>query len=650
MGSQGDGFADQSVGLAFDSEVNEGSNSSSARLNDGYALEGESKVSEEYAQFKERLKKQRRLRNGSLNPTAQGMRRPLTARYSEGAGYSRLYDGIEFDRGSKWERFQRWVTKRWSRWWDRLLWMCIASVRSCGFMVDGVDAIRATQRGSADRAEEDPGDLSPESIVLRHNVKLGVACICLVFATALEPILLKVMTDHAKIDDQRDYRYVLAQLLILSHVPLALGSLLFYAWQHSRTTLESCDFPKTWFVILAFLNSLHMLLLVVPCGSVPAPLTILLPHAGVPFTLVVAAIASLMSYLLDVFFPEVPDLPGQSTGPEREYFVVNGGRPTSIRKALKAFFCTQPQGLISIIFICAGIAVGLYPILTKNIDALGLHSYCFNEPDCASSTVLFLFAALPASLSVICEERALVRYAIPVSPIVLHGWLIPMQFLFGALLAPVGRHLQHPSRMWGNVSVELKGISDEVSDGLRCILLGEESGIGLIGTDPTWCEPLLPSLILFLLVSFAFHVLTLFVMRRGTEICLRICTGIAIPIGWGVLVFYDVNFHRQGAGEPTQVVISPFSKIAMVCVVIGVFFHKTVVEPEPNFILTSPFEERDRLYIETIAERHRRTLMDQKSRSIITNMQRGRLGSTTSAPKDNEENEDNLEGGQGSIA
>jgi hypothetical protein len=128
-------------------------------------------------------------------------------------------------------------------------------------------------------------------------------------------------------------------------------------------------------------------------------------------------------------------------------------------------------------------------------------------------------------------------------------------------------------------------------------VFGEETGMGIIVvTDPDACKPLPPLLVLFVAVSFSFHMLTLSVMRNGTELLLRLCTAGAVPVGWVALVLYDIYFgpHVDPALPTTQLTVSWYSQLAMLLVVAGIMLHRTVEEPSTDFVLTSPFEERDR--------------------------------------------------------
>jgi hypothetical protein len=84
-------------------------------------------------------------------------------------------------------------------------------------------------------------------------------------------------------------------------------------------------------------------------------------------------------------------------------------------------------------------------VFARDEGALGGNSACFfYDNKCKDSTLVLLLSALPAALSSVCLERTLVSYSVPVPPMLLHAWLVPMQLVFGTLLAPLGRHLQNP--------------------------------------------------------------------------------------------------------------------------------------------------------------------------------------------------------------
>jgi len=564
---------------------------------------------------------------------AQGRNPPLSL-YFPG-------EEVEFDRGDTWTRFKTSLSRKKARAWGRITLTFTTFVRSCGFLVDEIDT---------DRVMEESGTNIPVEC-WPHNVKLGCAIVCLTLVTALEPVLLKVMSDHAIVDELRDYRYLLAQLLVLSHLPLAVGSGLWYACKHHITTKESCAFPKLLFVLLAFLNALHMIMLVVPVGSVPGPLVVLLVHTKIPFEKIVAGVVALLVIAFDYIFPVLPQPLGgrrqaepisnvdamlhtqygdvTNAGPNRAdangftsrnavegaWFPGQDGDDSNAAKhsilsrvfASSAAYFPSRAVAVSGSLILIGTALAVYPIFDKDASGLGRNSQCFffNEK-CQDSTIIFLLSSIPAALSSLVLEKTLVQYSLPVPPLLLHSWVVPMQFVFGTMLAPVGRHFQNPTRPWNNISDHLVGIDIEFQEGLRCILYGEVTGMGLIHhSDPEWCKPLLPLLILFVAVSFSFHMLTLHVAKNGTELSLRLTTILAVPLGWCALVAYENHFRPNvDPVVPTNIVISNWSKAAMVFVVLGIYFNTAIEEPHTDFVLTSRFEDRDT----ALAESHRVTL------------------------------------------
>jgi len=519
--------------------------------------------------------------------------------------YMRLDEGIEFDRGSKREQCLRWTKRRYESLRFNIRMILVRGLRACGFVLDYIDAARVLRIENVESRLEQ---------MHYHNLFLALAGCCLIVVTALEPVILKIMADHSQTVGG-DYRYILAQLLTLLHIPLCVGSAIWYSCKNSTTALESCDFPKKWFVALAFLNALHMIMLVVACGAVPANLTILLVHANIPFTTLISALIAIASSCYYFMVPEPYPL-------KRKERVLVGHVPHSNSGYescvifIKDIWVKWSHTLLSSGLLVAGVIFGIVPVLSKNENALGTRSFCYQfNNECAASTVLFLLSSVPAAISSLFEEIALVRYSVPVAPIILHGWLVPMQFVFGILLAPVGRYLQHPTDTWHNVTFEMDGLNRDIGAGLRCIIMGEVTGVRVVGMyDPDWCKPLFPLLIAFLAVSFFFHLLTLYLMKHGTEVLLRVCAACAIPLGWGLLALYDLNFRpKLDPIIPTQDAVSWFSIAAMMLVVVGVLFHRTTVEPQTHYVLTSPFEEHERAFIEEASARHREKLIEVRN-------------------------------------
>ena len=60
---------------------------------------------------------------------------------------------------------------------------------------------------------------------------------------------------------------------------------------------------------------------------------------------------------------------------------------------------------------------------------------------------------------------ALVEHALPLSPALLHGMLVPLQFVISVLLAPVAMRIQSPRDHVWNLTRQIAG---EEREGLVC--------------------------------------------------------------------------------------------------------------------------------------------------------------------------------------
>mmetsp|Transcript_8370 Transcript_8370/g.10915 ORF Transcript_8370/g.10915 Transcript_8370/m.10915 type:complete len:528 (+) Transcript_8370:132-1715(+) len=514
--------------------------------------------------------------------------------------YRRLFahDDFDFDRGSKWVQFKRWFSRK-----RRAVFKKSTDVaRGCGF---------DTRLGFWDKP----------------NQVLFWSLLGLVVFTSMEPILLKITADHAMVDEIRDYRYLLAQLVCGAHIPFVVTSAVRYSYKYPERVIETQAFPYSWYLLLASLNTLHLIALIVTSGSVPGPVIIILIQATLPFTAIISAVvdailgppSDAITHTLSVqqssssssYFEIYSYNSSQTTQTpignqmytpnrnaasnsnansnlrNRTAFNSNGYRNRNSGLAyLYEKWCKDWRGST---FICVAIVIGTLPIFLKERDALGNKSECIeNYSDCLSSTILFALAALPASLSAVFEERILVQYSLPISPAILHGYLVPLQFILGVLFAPIGLHLQHPDLHWDNLTGEIDSVLENVKDGVKCLILGDEVGFGLIGhSDPNWCKPLLPLLIGFVFVSMVFHYLTLQVLKKGGEKALRIGATLAIPIAWGGLAIYDIS----GKPHVDKIVsytprISMYNIIALFFCVVGIFYSKTVEQPDHRVMIS----------------------------------------------------------------
>ena len=124
-------------------------------------------------------------------------------------------------------------------------------------------------------------------------------------------------------------------------------------------------------------------------------------------------------------------------------------------------------------------------------------------------------------------------------------------------------------------------LGENFHEGLQCIFAGEEAGIGLIGhSDPTWCQPLLSLVILFVLVSMLFHYFTLSVLHSGGERCLRYCNCVGIIFAFIILSVYDREFQARVIPKmPHSEKVSIYSIVAMLLVVVAMYFHSTIEQP-----------------------------------------------------------------------
>jgi hypothetical protein len=166
------------------------------------------------------------------------------------------YDCVEFDRGSTWTRFIKSFKRKYGRachtMWTptRNIFLSLGFVGNDHTVVEQQDLQQSLlshvmiSSTNYQGINEGTGKLKCGGKVFWHNFTLSLAATGLMLVTALEPVLLRVLSYQIFVDKQHDYRYVLSQVFGLCHLPLAVGSGLWYFISYPKTTKESANIPK----------------------------------------------------------------------------------------------------------------------------------------------------------------------------------------------------------------------------------------------------------------------------------------------------------------------------------------------------------------------------------------------------------------------
>ena len=367
---------------------------------------------------------------------------------------------------------------------------------------------------------------------------------------------------------------------------------------------------------MGFFKALHIVMTVVPLGTMSGSISVLLTQAAIPVDYLLSLIFTLSIMLTKGFcfrgnsdFPSSNEdqnfaLPSMTAHPYDHQQIVEEHRDilnfsgiqtashgiTEKRKSCfeKAFYYSNilltklyyiPGWIITFFLMALGVVLALIVPFLPDANSLGENVACvFSEKTCQDSTITFFLAALPAGLYSLILHHTLEKYALGIPPLLLYAWVVPIQAIFGLLISPLGMHLQHPLQPFHNVSHELKGMQREISEGMLCIFAGKASSTDSFDSaDSHSCEILLPLLLTSVVSCFLFHALTLAVLKHGTDLCLRICAATAVAISWICLLHFD--FVSSGFDVHSLSTVSWYSKASLLLSLVGVLCSSSSNNP-----------------------------------------------------------------------
>ena len=377
---------------------------------------------------------------------------------------------------------------------------------------------RSRRRRRSSRASSGAdADAAPATSARRHNAILAALAVMLVAFVALERILVKVLSDHARVGNVSadiDYRYIVAQCVVLFNIIMPVMWLLFNGISTSKTskTRVTCDMlsglPKCHAAILALLSALQHLTMFISMGAVPAPVAVIVTQTALPFSVIFSRIFA--------------------------------------RRVFTATHC------VGAVVVLAGVALAVIPVVTRSGEELGGASWCISSdqeyPTCWGSTLMLASSGVLSALTLAWQEWMLSLRGAPIPPAALALWVLPLEFIWGVFLSPVARHAQRPLSPWGNITVEMHGITTYISNGFDCVFRGNTSGIYVV---PTWkgadfpmlCDPILIMLLAYVVVGWVLVALSASVLRRGGFYLVQLCNVCAIVLAWSALVVYASNIH-----------------------------------------------------------------------------------------------------------
>jgi hypothetical protein len=252
--------------------------------------------------------------------------------------------------------------------------------------------------------------------------------LCVVFAAAGEQVLRKVVASNLY-----HYRWFLVQLL-------CLGSALLY----SLALLVSCvcnrrrpqwaGLPIRALCVLALLDSLHAMLLIIPSGVVPLPMTLAVPQLLGPLMLLGTC----------------------CIGP----------------RSLRRLGALQWLGML---LVCVGVVVVVVPGVTAIPDApcasYPLTGICGRtRAEVLANVALLACSVLPALISQLYKARLLSQHAVDKHAVVIG--LSLLQFVAGLVLSPIGIAMQvvGATSLDGNIEpLPLVGTFESIRHGALCL-------------------------------------------------------------------------------------------------------------------------------------------------------------------------------------
>ena len=351
---------------------------------------------------------------------------------------------------------------------------------------------------------------------------LALNMLALVFAASAERVAFKMMVDRVHWDDAHDYRYFLAQLVALLHVPLTFAMVLWRSRGAPEAVTEDVlRFPKRRFACMALLDAVQVFMLLIPAGNVPAQLTVLLLQGSIPVAVLVSA---------------------------------------ALLRAKYAWRHYAGAGAVLV-----GIVLNLGPVLWGT--ASGAARFCgLPRGVCAGNSAAYFLAAVPAALSAVYKERAL--RGRPMDIFYLNAWVAFFQFLAGIVLCAPAYHLQAlGAQPWSAIPQEMGGFLDNVGDGFRCVFSGAPSG---------HCRGVGFLVAFYVCANVAFNVFVARVIMRGSAVAMYAATTISVPVAYVALAFYGSE-ESDGA----MAAFAPYNFGGLAVVLAGIVCYRWLPEPNP---------------------------------------------------------------------
>jgi hypothetical protein len=327
---------------------------------------------------------------------------------------------------------------------------------------------------------------TPRCACQRPSKETTMMALCMgvvILTSAGERASFKMM-----IDAMKPFRFFLTQLITLIYVPIMFAIVSYKKLRTPDIQPEMEEFSKCKFAFMALLDVVHLSIVTISGGIIPAPLTVLLLQSSVPATMFVSRYflghqyqwthytSSLMILIgLSIYMiPMVQSVTTNQVPSNRTHAVFSASASASAFSPSFSFSSSTP----------------LSP--SPSLTTTTVHAPT-TELNVVYNCIIYFFCCVPGALSAIYKEYALQTQ--PMDMYYLNLWVTFFQFIILIPLAPIGFHYQSWSIQSNDSNwSDFRHLFENIGMGIDCWLKGNNpsadyrDGAVVIGAEYAQCE------------------------------------------------------------------------------------------------------------------------------------------------------------------
>eukprot|EP00753_Platysulcus_tardus_P014110 PLAT4064.1.p1 GENE.PLAT4064.1~~PLAT4064.1.p1 ORF type:complete len:419 (+),score=134.14 PLAT4064.1:182-1258(+) len=314
------------------------------------------------------------------------------------------------------------------------------------------------------------------------------------------------------------YRYFLMQLVLVLYMPLMFAVVVYKRLRTDDITPAMQSFSHWKFAFMALLDTLQALLIMVPGGIVPGPLTVLLLQGVVPVTMLASIIFLRYHY--------------------------------------------RSRHFLGSALVIAGLFVNVMPFLL-GIDSRLVAASGANATVISWNCLVYFLSAVPAALSAIYKEHALREE--PMDVYYLNAWVAFYQVLIGLLLSPIAYQMESLNRSVP-ILTNLARLPQNFQQGIACVFSASPS------SPQDNCQVALVIVLLFVVASIAYRVLMTVVIKYAGALMAYLSLTMSTAVG-----YVAVGVFTRSLLSTSRFML--YDVVGLLTVLIGLAVYRSVPEP-----------------------------------------------------------------------